>query len=105
MKKIYILTNEQKEEIIHLFNTLDNNSSPFIADITRVKHWAVDEVITQYLLNKPKAIINEPEDIEKLTFHVSETEMISRSTDADIVERYNTRCYSAPDFTKRLRKR
>ena len=104
-KTINVLSKEERDEIIHLFTTLNNNSTPFIADLTGHKEWLVDEYLSQYLKMLPKAIINEPEDIEGSLFELSEEEMIARSSDEIIVQRYNTNCNSAPDFRKRLMNR
>ena len=47
-----IFTENQKEEIIHYFNTLKDNSSRNIADLILSTESRVDKIINDYLKNR-----------------------------------------------------
>ena len=94
---------EMTKYVQELFLTLRDNTTSNIALITGYDKIFIQNRINEFEFVKKKLYITsntieEPVD----NYNLTEEQLINRSSDSDIIEKYNTPCYSKTDFKTRL---
>ena len=93
-------TIEQENIVKHLFFNSSVNSISSISEKSKIDEYLVNEIISRFL-NMSPIELNLESNIPKAD--TSESEMIERSTDREIIIMFNTPTKTNTDFSNRLK--